>query len=109
VPYAQVAAQCAALHPSAQPASVHNDKSNDLLFSLTDKYGPWLGLSRTDSSSSWTWADGSVVDYTNWYTGQPRDGENCAYLKEQGLGLGPEWASADCTTSWPYCCQLETS
>ncbi|KAG2440758.1 hypothetical protein HXX76_003615 [Chlamydomonas incerta] len=40
----------------------------------------WLGLSRASSSSAWVWADGSLMNYTNWASPPTILSPNCAAI-----------------------------
>ncbi len=35
--------------------------------------GYWIGLYRIENEPGWAWTDGSPVDYTHWYAGQPNN------------------------------------
>ena len=107
VPWAQIAGQCAAVHPSAQPASSHNLETDTLLLQNVSHYSsPWLGLSRADTDSDWIWADGSAIDYTHWYKQEPRDGNNCAWMGAE-WDIHPVWVSGLCSYPMTFVCQLK--
>ena len=50
-------------------ASIHDLKTNDFLFSLMPTNAFIGGYKKSDGK--WYWTDGSPMDYTHWYTGQP--------------------------------------
>ena len=43
----------------------------------------WLGISDKATENEWLTADGSKVNYFNWYGGEPNNGfdNNCAYTR----------------------------
>eukprot|EP00978_Attheya_sp_CCMP212_P020881 scaffold60324_cov35-Attheya_sp.AAC.1 len=56
-----------------------------------------LGLTDIATEGTWVWSDGSAVNYTSWYTGQPNNGqgaENCARSRWGGINF---WNDVPCT------------
>ena len=49
---------------------------------LVGAKGIWIGYNDRVSESSWAWADGTSLSYTNWYPGEPNDanGEDCVAI-----------------------------
>jgi hypothetical protein len=64
----------------------------------------WIGLSRTDSASPFTWADGSPLGtYSNWSGGAPSNAgvANCTQVNNSG-----EWVNSRCDFLKRYICEL---
>ena len=104
---AELADACRAVHPDAEPVTVHSEPQNALLAdSLLHGFPGWLGLRRADAAAPFVWADGSQLDYQFWADGQPAgDGELCSYMNaDPATG---SWAACDCR-QWmlPYMCRL---
>lgn len=85
----------------AEPASIHSQTLNDLIFNMMLKIrdGVWIGLVR--AGSDFVWEDGSALDFANWASGEPDD-EDCAVMvgpwgdqSRQGM-----WADSRCSTKY---------
>lgn len=53
----------------AHLASFHSQSEYDFIWDevrVGDYTSPWVGLSRTGDESSWTWTDGTSVDFVKW-------------------------------------------
>ena len=46
--------------------SIPDKETNAFLTTLTSKQA-WIGISDADSEGIWTWSDGTLENYTNWY------------------------------------------
>ena len=46
--------------------SIPDKETNAFLTTLTSKQA-WIGISDADSEGTWTWSDGTLENYTNWY------------------------------------------
>jgi hypothetical protein len=57
---------------------------------------------------TWVWTDGTILDYTNWYPGEPDGGtvKNCMFMYSNL----PNWTDASCTlftdSKLNYVCKL---
>jgi hypothetical protein len=62
-----------------QPASIHSEDENKLIFGmlLAIRSAIWIGL--VGSGGSFQWEDGSQLSYTNWDSGEP-DGDDCVLM-----------------------------
>jgi len=112
VPWMKVPSECYNLHPAAQPVSIHDNETNHFLtFTLALQYtNGWLGLLRDQKHpDDEYWLDGSAVNYTNWYYGNPNHAENCASLcsTPSSSAIG-QWFSKACSrTEHSYFCQVK--
>jgi hypothetical protein len=77
-------------------ASIHSHAENAFIWNFFgDSLHPedwarfiWIGLNDAASEGSFEWADGSPIDFDNWYPGQPDDadpGEDYGHLGFFGL------------------------
>jgi len=98
---------CRDVHPSSLPVSVHSTEVTAYLHYLTEPYEAWLGLSRSNISSGWSWEDGSEADFFFWARRQPAEEGNCAaanYDKFSG-----EWGAWPCEDLKFFLCELPAS
>ncbi|KKL54360.1 hypothetical protein LCGC14_2266190, partial [marine sediment metagenome] len=52
-------------------------------------WSPWIGLTDQDVEATWAWSSGEDVTFTNWYSGEPNDGD---YRADYALLSGDgEW------------------
>ena len=103
---------CPAFDPRARLVSIHLDNKDHVHRLLAEERiregVVWIGLFRRDDGSSWAWADGTPVDYTNWRDGEPNNNdeeeeENCVstYLPDRG-----EWNDRPCSGRFAFLCQI---
>ena len=62
-------------------------------------YG-WIGLTDAAQEGTFVWSDGSVVDWTNWYPGEPSSGggqEDCVGNTDGGLLF--TWNVHECSST----------
>jgi len=104
IPWEDAAAECQTKDPwyPGQFVSIHSQEQNDFLYSMTTDSSTWIGLSRAESSASWTWADGSNLDFINWKSGEPTRGD-CAFL----YYTSGEWVSLPCQDTVAFLCQAD--
>ena len=62
----------------------------------------WFGLQQVDGA--WAWDDGTKVSYTNWESGEPNDGGDCAEYDGTSSDAG-EWKDRSCTYTQAYICE----
>ncbi|XP_072013135.1 echinoidin-like [Amphiura filiformis] len=83
-------AHCKSL--DADLVSIHSEEENDMVFWLarngatTVADGPsvWIGFTDETTEGNWVWTDGSPVDYTKWFGGEPNNfhgNQNCAEMR----------------------------
>ena len=86
-------AQLACRSAGAHLASIHSMSLNQILWHYAINNGVtssvWIGLSRAPSSSTWTWSDGTPLDFTNWGPGQPNNDNSDEYWVEMIPGSSP--------------------
>ncbi|XP_048017264.1 ladderlectin-like [Megalobrama amblycephala] len=90
----------------AHLASVHNKPENDFLLGLlpSSSTQTWSGAHDGEQDAQWLWTDGTVIDYTNWCSGEPNNfggPENCV---EINWTSGRCWNDARCSTQMGYIC-----
>ncbi|WKY03849.1 hypothetical protein Q1695_005086 [Nippostrongylus brasiliensis] len=97
--------------------SIHSDEENIFVADIS-KAGveykkpadlTWIGLKQTNfpANTTWTWTDGTPVDYLSWAPGQPddkKDREHCVQTHSDYLGRNPakdnnyqHWSDVECT------------
>ena len=62
----------------------------------------WIGLER--ENGIFIWANGVQLNYSNWNSSEPEDGQQCVYL-----GQGSYWKTTNCQDSdfeAHYICQI---
>jgi hypothetical protein len=110
VTWDEAALACAA--ENLRLATVESTETNQTLMALMypadgsqDFSFFWIGLSRVDSSSPFTWASGSpLAGYTNWRGGTPGTAgvADCVQVNTAG-----EWIASRCDFLKRYACELE--
>ena len=74
----------------------------------------WIGIYRKYQNTSahshhwiqrqgWMWPDNSMVKYQNWANNEPSG----HHLRKCGLLRNGQWLNRDCTSTYPYICELE--
>ena len=77
ISWAGARAHCQGQGTNGDLASIPDQETNELVFSLLSGSGVyWLGGTDAASEGVWQWADGTPWGYTNWRSGQPNDIEN---------------------------------
>jgi hypothetical protein len=90
-------------------ASIQSSEENWLVTYINDGR-QWIGFSDTASEGSFTWTDGSQVNFTSWYTNEPNDDKNdedCTvnYWK----GVPNKWNDLRCNKTFPAVYKLPAS
>lgn len=67
-----------------------------VLSNILNTQTAWIGLYKT----SWGWLDGSNATYTNWKSGEPKDGKDCALMETSSAS----WLSKDCNEKHEFLC-----
>ncbi|XP_071790387.1 alpha-N-acetylgalactosamine-specific lectin-like [Asterias amurensis] len=98
-------------------ASVHSSDEADFLIqyvesSLVSSYSNWIwiGLSKQPDGSTFSWSDGTVLDYDGWQPEQPddaRSNEDCGEIRYLG-SLVPGWNDHFCSNLQPHVCKMPT-
>ncbi|XP_072046897.1 uncharacterized protein [Amphiura filiformis] len=91
--------------------SIHSDVEQkfleDLINSEVNKErGYAIGLTDRDQEGVFQWTDGSPVDYTNWYPGEPNNAvnEDCVAVRSQEIWFF-EWNDFYCYEVGGYICK----
>ena len=82
-----------------------SEVSDEFFHSTTTDF--WIGLTRLISHPSWTWTDGSGLDFAKWkqQSLENNTGKNCAALSlKKGL-----WTPKNCYKEKPYVCKVAGS
>ena len=100
---------CSAFHPRANPVSIHPDNNHHVfrLLEVNDVRRVWIGLFKLHHrGGSWGWTDGTPLDYTDWYPGEPNNvdqGEHCGALWRR---KGYQWLDVPCDCNYSVLCQI---
>ena len=85
--------------------SIHSEDEFDFVLGLNAE-GSWIGGRREPGNrEKWKWSDGTVWDYTNWYSGMPDDdggNEDCTRMKANNHG---RWNDRECSGSRTFVCK----
>lgn len=100
---------CASLDGRARLASVHQANRDHVASVLSDNGAQyvWVGLSRPSGDDVWSWADGTALDFINWYPKEPNNAlgnEECAV--GYGQDEGARWNDDVCSRQFPFLCQI---
>ena len=98
---------CDGTFPGSTSVSIHDLELDAFLANeLLDGKVAWLGLRRATTSSSWVWSDGSLYDFSLWYSGQPdNSGESCVLINDHSDSFGT-WADRVCDSHYLFMCQI---
>ena len=103
-----VARVCDAMSPGSKPVSIHDlDLDAFIGEDLMQGERGQMGLHRAYTDEPWTWADGSDMNYTMWYQGEPDrpTGEACGSINWGQMGF---WSDESCDTFYTYfMCQTD--
>uniref|UniRef100_H2YNF1 C-type lectin domain-containing protein n=1 Tax=Ciona savignyi TaxID=51511 RepID=H2YNF1_CIOSA len=71
----------------------------------------WIGASRNNTNSSWTWQDNANLSYSNWATNESHPTaidlgyeENCAEIRSANMY---QWYSSACDEKYGFVCQRQ--
>ncbi|XP_065943891.1 uncharacterized protein [Magallana gigas] len=104
---------CASLSPPSYVIEVQSQEENNWLIELTSTlcgvaYQYWLNGYDTDNSGTFTWIDSQTPsNYTNWYTGQPKDesGNGPDKCIASSTGYTGVWVDIPCSFTRPVVCE----
>ena len=103
LPCTEARTKCADDNSGGDLASIPDQETHDLLFSLTSGLDTWVGGHKSQHGA-WGWSDGTPWGYTNWNQGEPNGvGDECLRLK-QPTG---RWADRGEDLAFTFICQYE--
>ncbi|WDE14612.1 hypothetical protein H3N35_20990 [Thalassomonas haliotis] len=75
---------------SGHLATITSAEENAFIFdSVANGNNAWFGLSDAETEGTFTWVTGELLDYTNWFTGEPNNdailGEDFGEFKADGF------------------------
>ncbi|XP_032386881.1 lactose-binding lectin l-2-like [Etheostoma spectabile] len=63
----------------------------------------WIGLSDIHKEGRWMWSDGCIVDFVNWYTGEPNNMAGREHCAHNNYGDW-KWNDHQCSSTFPSVC-----
>ncbi|XP_078120279.1 macrophage mannose receptor 1-like isoform X1 [Sander vitreus] len=69
----------------------------------------WIGLHIPDTSTGYTWSDGSAVNFQHWQEGEPNNhnnDESCAEFRIYKLDEAGSWNDVNCDSYNDWLCQI---
>jgi hypothetical protein len=112
--FADAMAQCAAF--GSQLLVIRNAQDDAVARMLAGTADLFMGLSDTATEGTFVWVDGSALVYSNWYLGEPNNG-NGNYQEDCGVingARGGQWDDRPCAPTperpmsgqYGYLCQF---
>lgn len=111
--------QCAL--ENAYLTTIHSAQENDFVQSLAGWDTVWIGLSESEGTEQWLWADDSPLEYNNWESGQPnndhgRDEDAGMMSWWVHMGMSPpfsmiqgNWNDISASSSMAYVCESHSN
>ncbi|XP_072019677.1 uncharacterized protein [Amphiura filiformis] len=102
-------AQTACLGMNAMLTSIHDQDEQEFLSDLVAAGNgqKWIGLNDIDVEGTFTWIDGTPLDFEFWAIYQPDNDqgmEDCVHLKNGGSNTGL-WNDIPCSDTYKYICK----
>ncbi|XP_067915850.1 dromaiocalcin-1-like [Heterodontus francisci] len=104
---------CHGLNPGGHLASIHSKVQNQFIGQVihaTDPSDPetWIGLNDLYKEGTWFSTDGSLMDFSNWYKGEPDNGgeknEHCVRINH---GMPLKWSDEKCGERNGFICSYK--
>ena len=74
ISWAEARAHCQGLGTNGDLASIPDQETNELVYSLISDAGKyWVGGTDAASEGAWQWSDGTPWGYSNWRGGEPNN------------------------------------
>ncbi|XP_035039049.1 lactose-binding lectin l-2-like [Hippoglossus stenolepis] len=64
----------------------------------------WIGLSDLHKEGSWMWSDGSAMDFTFWFSGEPNNNEGREHCCYNNISDDTKWNDGYCSDLYPSVC-----
>ncbi|GMR52055.1 hypothetical protein PMAYCL1PPCAC_22250, partial [Pristionchus mayeri] len=90
-------------------ASIHNQKENDFVRRFAVSRGIVDGLvlgATTQQDGTFTWVDGSPMDYENYFPGFPKKNFGDCIAMDVSSTSG-QWMNVDCASKFPVACMRQ--
>ena len=87
--------------------SLHSKQENLAVKSMLEAHHEyWIGLHDRNEEGSFTWTDGSAINYKDWRRGEPngRRAENCVHYSK--ATLLERWNDLNCGARRKYICKI---
>ncbi|XP_072018636.1 uncharacterized protein [Amphiura filiformis] len=102
-------AQTACLGKNAMLTSIHDQDEQEFISDLVAAGSghKWIGLNDIDVEGTFTWIDGTQLDFEFWAIYQPDNDqgmEDCVHLKNGGSNTGL-WNDIPCSDTYKYICK----
>jgi len=95
-------------------AEPRNPEENKFIFSLVPKCSSfdcshsWIGINDQENEGSFTYDDGSALEYTDWRSNEPtKNRENDEDCVHQGSNKEPEWNDRKCDVEYGFICEMK--
>uniref|UniRef100_A0A671U1P3 Mannose receptor, C type 1b n=1 Tax=Sparus aurata TaxID=8175 RepID=A0A671U1P3_SPAAU len=80
------------------------------IHSAADRHGrAWIGLRAPDTSTGYTWSDGSPLNFQHWQEGEPNNhnnDESCAEFRIYNWDESGSWNDVNCESYNDWLCQI---
>uniref|UniRef100_A0A3Q2E7V5 C-type lectin domain-containing protein n=1 Tax=Cyprinodon variegatus TaxID=28743 RepID=A0A3Q2E7V5_CYPVA len=94
----------------ANLVSIHSLEEENFVKDLITNFDPaeelkWIGLSDAQQDSAYFWSDGSPLDFTFWYPGEPNNGGGAEPCVHTNFGPVKKWNDNVCTDKYSFVCK----
>ena len=83
-------------------ASIQSKEENDFVARLANFQRFWIGGTDIQSEGSWTWSDGSVMNYLNWSPNNPNNQGGT----EHCMDITTSWNDNSCNRPLKFVCKF---
>ena len=99
---------CPTVGSGSQLASIHSLLENAFLMQSYNYADSWIGLNDIQTEGTFQWTDGTKVDYTNFYQGEPdnKNNQDCVRFPNQDNPTAAEWDDEHCESDRHFICKM---